>query len=141
MAGRPMPFRNPAGHQGLRQSLTALIASLTRFLQSRFQLAARESKAAVRHLVTIVACLVAAAVLILFGWVFLIIFVIVGVAHLIGISWIWTTLVIALLHFGIALFCLIIARAQLKHPLFCDTASVLKEDTEWLKNLDQTKLP
>jgi uncharacterized membrane protein YqjE len=141
MAGRPMPFRNPAGHVGLRQNIASFIASLTQFIQTRLQLAVRESKAAAGHLVTMVACGIAAAVLLLFGYIFLLIFAIVGLAHLIGISWIWMALILALLHFAGALFCLIIARGQAKHPMFRDTASVLKEDTEWLKNLDQTKRP
>ena len=50
MADRPMPFRNPAGHAGLRQNLISLVASLTQFFQTRLQLATRESKAAVGHL-------------------------------------------------------------------------------------------
>ncbi|MGB8341877.1 MAG: phage holin family protein [Chthoniobacterales bacterium] len=141
MAGRPMPFRNPAGYGGLRQNLLALIASLTQFFQSRLQLAAQESKAASRHLIVLVACAVAAAALLFFGYVFLIVFVVVGIAHLCAVSWIWIALIFALLHFIAALLCLVVARAQVKHPMFRETASVLKEDTEWLKNLDQKKTP
>jgi uncharacterized membrane protein YqjE len=136
-----MAFRNPAGHAGLFQTVRSLLASLTLFLESRLQLAARESKAAVRHLVTMVACLIAAAVFLLFGYVFLIVFVVFEVAHLIGVSWIWVALGLALLHFLAALSCLIFARGLLKHPILRETANVLKEDTEWLKNLDQTKRP
>jgi uncharacterized membrane protein YqjE len=139
MAGRPMPFRNPAGYSGLRENLIALIASLTQFLQSRLQLAAQESKAAGRRVVIIVACAIIAAMLSLIGSIFLIVFAIVGIAHLLQISWIWVALVVALLHFAGALLCLIIARAQVKHPVFPETKSVLKEDTEWLKNLDQKR--
>ena len=139
MAGRPMPFRNPAGHAGLRQNLLSFVASLSQFFQTRLQLAVRESKAAVAHVVVIVACGIAAAVLLLFGYVFLLVFAIVGIAHLIGISWTWMALILALLHFAGALVCLLIARGQAKHSMFRDTATVLKEDTEWLKNLDQTK--
>jgi len=73
------------------------------------------------------------------GYVFLIVFAVVGIAHLLGVSWIWVALVFALLHFAGALLCVVIARAQLKKPMFRDTAAVLKEDTEWLKNLDQNK--
>ena len=134
-----MLFRNPAGHAGLRQNIASFIASLTQFIQSRLQLAVRDSKAAAGHLVAMVVCGIAAALLVLFGYIFLLIFAIVGLARLIGISWIWMALILALLHFAGALFCLIIARANAKHPMFRDTASVLKEDTEWLKNLDQTK--
>jgi uncharacterized membrane protein YqjE len=141
MADGPMLFRNPAGHVGLRQNIASFIASLTQFIQSRLQLAVRDSKAAAGHLVTMVVCGIAAAILLLFGYIFLLIFAIVGLAHLIGISWIWMALILALLHFAGALVCLIIARAQAKHPMFRDTATVLKEDTEWLKNLDQTKRP
>ena len=75
MAG-PMRFRNPAGYPGLRANLAAFVSSGARFLESRLSLASKEAKGAVLHLVTLVAC-------------------------------------------GIA--------------------AVLKEDTEWLKNLDQTK--
>ncbi len=141
MAEASMRFRNPAGHAGMRQNLTSLLASFSEFLQSRFKLATRESKAAARHLVTIAVCIVIALVLSLLGFVFLMVFAIVGIAHLLGIWWLWVALGAALLLFAIALFCLIVARGQLKHPMFRDTASVLKEDTEWLKNLNQTKRP
>ncbi len=137
----PVPFRNPAGHGGLGQNFKSLIASLTQFLSSRLQLASRESKGAVRHLLIVLVCAVAALVLSLLGFVYLMVFAIVGIAHLLGISWIWVALVVALIHFGIALLCLIIARGNLKHPFFRETTTVLKEDTEWLKNLDQTKRP
>lgn len=141
MAEGSMRFRNPAGHAGLRQNLKSLVASFTQFLESRFKLAARESKAAVRHLVTVAICAVVALVVSLMGLVLLVVFAIVGIAHLLGAWWLWVALTMALLLFAIALFCLIIARGQLKHPIFRDTASVLKEDTQWLKNLDRTKRP
>jgi uncharacterized membrane protein YqjE len=139
MAGRPMPFRNPAGYSGLRENLTALIASFAQFLQSRLHLAAQESKAAGRRVLVIVICAITAALFALLGSVFLIVFAIVGLAHLLHISWIWIALIVALLLFAGALLCLIIARTQVKHPLFRETKSVLKEDTEWLKNLDRTR--
>lgn len=136
-----MPFRNPAGHAGLGKNIKAFIASFALFLESRFKLAARESKAAIGHLVTMVICLVVALILSLLGFVYLVVFAIVGIAHLLGVSWLWVALVVALLHFAVALFCLIIARAQMKHPILRDTTMVLKEDTEWLKNLDQKNRP
>ena len=141
MVGRPMPFRNPAGHAGLLETLRSLVASLAQFLESRVQLAARESKAAARHLLTLVVCCIAAAVLSLFGYVFLIVSVIFAIAHLLGVSWTWIALGVALIHFLAALCLLIFARLQVKHPILRETASVLKEDTEWLKNLDQRKRP
>lgn len=139
--GQPAPLRNPAGYAGLVETVRALIASLTLFLESRLKLAARESKAAVRHLLVAVVCLVVALVLSILGYVFLIVFVIVGLAMWIGVSWIWVALGAAVLHFIIALICLVIARAQLKRPLLRDTVNVLKEDAAWLKNQDHTKRP
>ena len=139
MADRSMLFRNPAGHAGLWANCAALVSSGAHFLESRLALASKEAKAAAIHLATLVACFIAAALLVLLGYLFLIVFAIVGVAHLLGVSWIWIALVAALLHFGGALLCVIIARGQFKQPVFRDTASVLKEDTEWLKNLNQTK--
>jgi uncharacterized membrane protein YqjE len=136
-----MLFRNPAGHAGLRQNIASFLASLTQFLQTRVQLATRDSKAAARHLVTALVCGIAALVLSLLGFIYLIVFAIVGVAHLLGVSWIWVALVVALIHFGIAVLCIVIALGALKRPMFRETATVLKEDTEWLKNLDQKKHP
>lgn len=140
MAG-PMPFRNPAGHAGLWQNLASLLSALAHFFESRFELAARESKAALVHLLTLIGCLLAAALLSLLGYLFLIVCLVVGIAHWIGISSVWTVLIASLLHFAGALLCAIIARGQFKRPIFHDTAVVLKEDTEWLKNLDQAKRP
>ncbi len=137
--GEPMRFRNPAGYPGLRANLVALVSSGARFLESRLSLAGKEAKGAVIHLVTLVACFIAAGLLVLLGYLLLLAFAIVGLAHLLGISWLWTALVFALLHFGGAILCMVIARGQFKRPVFRDTAAVLKEDTEWLKNLDQKK--
>ena len=141
MAEGSMRFLNPAGHPGLRQNLKSLIASFTQFVESRLKLAARESKSAIRHLLMVLVCGIAALILSLLGFVYLIVFAIVGIAHLLGVSWIWVALAVAVIHFAIALVCIIIARANLKHPILRDTTSVLKEDTEWLKNLDQKKRP
>src|SRR5712691_7366928 len=129
MAGEPMPFRNPAGHAGLWQNLISLFSALTNFFASRVELAARESKAALVHLLTLIGCLLAAAVLVLLGYLFLIVCLVVGIAHWMGISSVWTVLVAALLHLAGALLCAIIARGQFKRPMFHDTVVVLKEDT------------
>ena len=137
--GRPMQFRNPAGYAGLRENLIAFFTSLAQFLQSRLRLATQESKAAGRRILVVVACALIAAALTLFGYVFLVVFAIVGIARLLETSWLWVALAVALLHFGGALLCLVIARTQVKHPMFRETANVLKEDSEWLKNLDQKK--
>jgi uncharacterized membrane protein YqjE len=137
--GRPMQFRNPAGYAGVREHLVAFFTSAAEFLQSRLRLATQESKAAGRRILVVVACALIAAALTHFGYVFIVVFAIVGIARLLEISWLWVALAVALLHFGGALLCLVIARTQVKQPMFRETANVLKEDSEWLKNLDQKK--
>lgn len=132
-----MRFRNPAGHAGLLHNLLALVNDLAGFLESRIGLFAKDSKTALVQVLVLVACLAAAAVLGLFGYVFLIASGIAGVAHALHTSWIWITLAAAGLHFILALVCLLIARSRMKKSMFEATAAELKKDREWLKNLDK----
>ena len=130
--------RNPAVHAGLLENLLALVTALAEFCESRFALVAQESKTALVQLLVILACLVLALVLCVFGYIFLVTTVIVGVAHLAGISWLWTAFAAAGVHFIIALVLLVVARSRITKPVFPATISELKKDREWLKNLDRT---
>ena len=121
--------RNPAGHAGLLENLFAFASALTEFFESRFALVAQESKAAL---------VILALILFAFGYGFLIASVVAGLAHVAGISWLWIALAAAGLHFVIALALLLVARSRMIKPLFRSTASELKKDREWLKNLDTT---
>lgn len=140
MAGETMRFRNPAGHAGLLHNLLALVNDLAGFLESRIGLFAKESKTALVHVIVLLGCLVGAAVLVLFGYVFLIASAIAGLAQGLQISWIWISLAAAGLHFILAVVCLLIARARMKKSMFEATAAELKKDREWLKNLDKKSL-
>jgi len=133
--------RNPAGHAGLLENLLALASALTEFFEGRFALFAQESKAALVQLLVLVACLILALVLCVSGYVFLIVSAVVGLAHLAGISWVWTTLAAAGAHFVGALTLLLVARRRMTKRLFGATLTELKEDREWLKNLDATNQP
>ena len=137
MAGDSMRFRNPAGHAGLLHNLLALVTDLAGFLESRIGLFARDSRTALVHVIVLLCCLAGAAVLGLFGYVFLVASAIAGLAHVLHISWIWITLAAAGLHFFLALVCLLIARSRMKKSMFEATAAELKKDREWLKNLDK----
>jgi uncharacterized membrane protein YqjE len=137
MAGDTMRFRNPAGHAGLLHNLLALVNDLAGFLESRLGLFAKESKTALVQVLILVACLAGAAVLALFGYVFLIASALVGIAHALQISWVWITLAAAGLHFILALVCVLIARRRMKQSMFEATSAELKKDREWLKNLDK----
>ena len=131
-------FPNPAGHPGLLENLLALASALTEFFESRFALFAQESKGALVRLLVLAACSILALVFCVLGYVFLIASGVVGLAHLAGISWVWTALAAAGAHFVIALVLLLVARSQMTKPFFRATLAELKEDREWLKNLNPT---
>ncbi len=133
--------RNPAGHAGLLANLLALASALAEFFETRFVLLAQESKAALVQLLVLVACLILALFLSVLGYVFLISSAIVGLAHLARISWLWTALAAAGVHFLIALGLLLVARSRITKPVFRVTMAELKKDREWLKNLDTTDRP
>ncbi len=132
-----MRFRNPAGHAGLLNNLLALANSLTEFFSARVTLFARESKSALVHFAVLLACLIGALVLCLFGYVFLVASVVAGIAHALGTSWVWVALGAAVVHFLLALVCLMIAGARVRQPVFSETAAELKRDREWLKSQDK----
>ena len=130
--------RNPAGHAGLLQNLLALVSALAEFFESRFALLAEESKAAAVQLLILAGCVVFALLLCAMGYIFLITGAVVGLAHLVGISWPWIALAAAALHFIIALVLLLIARSRITKPFFRVTLAELRKDREWLKNLNTT---
>ena len=131
-------FRNPAGHAGLLQNLLALVSALAEFFESRFALLAEESKAAAVQLLILAGCVVFALLLCAMGYIFLITGAVVGLAHLVGISWPWIALAAAALHFIIALVLLLIARSRITKPFFRVSLAELRKDREWLKNLNTT---
>jgi uncharacterized membrane protein YqjE len=130
--------RNPAGHAGLLENLLALLNALAEFFESRLGLLAEESKGAAVQLLILVGCVIFALLLCALGYVFLITGAVVGVAHLIGISWPWVALAAAVVHFIVALVLLLVARSRVTKPLFRATLAELKKDREWLKDLDAT---
>ncbi|HEV2803437.1 MAG TPA: phage holin family protein [Chthoniobacterales bacterium] len=137
MAGETMRFRNPAGHAGLLHNLVSLLNSLAGFLESRLALFAKESKTALVHVLILVGCLAGAAVLALFGYIFLVASAIFGVAQALHVSWVKIALLAAGLHFVLAFVCVMIARSRMNKSMFEMTGVELKKDREWLKNLNK----
>src|SRR5260370_9492392 len=141
MPDEPTRSRRSAGHGGLFNRLLAVISALVDFFQSRAALVAAESKAALVQCVVLAICLLAALMLVVLGYIFLIASVIVGIAHAAQISWIWIALVAAGVHFFFAVFCLLIARSKMTKPMFGATSAELKKEAEWLKNLNHKSQP
>src|SRR5205809_2714060 len=128
--------RNPAGHAGCVENLLALLNALAEFFERRFALLAEESKGAAVQLLILVGCVIFALLLCALGYVFLITGAVVGLAHLIGISWPWVALIAAVVHFIVALVFLLVARSLIIKLLFRATLSELKKVRVWLKTLD-----
>lgn len=131
-----MRFRNPAGHAGLLNNLVSLANSLAGFFESRLGLFARESRGALLHLVLLAGAVVAALVLLVLGYIFLLVSAIFGIAHATGVSWVWLALAAAGLHFVLALGCGLFAKSQLTKPMFAASVAELKNDREWLKSIN-----
>src|SRR5215470_17755366 len=109
--------RNPAGHAGLLENLLALVSALADFFESRFALLAQESKAAAVQVLILAGCLIFALLLCALGYVFLITGAVVGLAHLVGVSWPWVALAAATVHFVFALVLLLVARSRITKPV------------------------
>jgi uncharacterized membrane protein YqjE len=138
MIGNTTRSPNPAGYAGLLENLLALTSALTEFFESRFTLFAQESKSALMQLLVLAACSILALVSCVLGYIFLIASGVVGLAHLAGISWVWIALAAAAAHFVIAFVLLLVTRRQMSKPFFRATLTELKEDREWVKNLNAT---
>ena len=137
MAGETMRFRNPAGHAGLINNLVSLANTLAGFFEARVSLFARESKTALLQILLLAGAVVGALVLLASGYVFLIVSVIFGIAHALGVSWVWIALAAALLHFVLAGVCGFAAKAQISKPMFRVSMEELNRDREWLKSEDR----
>ena len=138
MSSESPPSRNPAGHSGLLENALALISAFAEFFEIRFTLIAQESKSAALQIAILVGCVIGAVALCVMGYVFLIISAVMGLAHLLGISWPWVALIVAVLHFIIAGALLLVGRSRITKPMFPDTRDELKKDREWLKTLSQS---
>ena len=87
MTGEATRFRGSAGHGGLLSSALAFISALASFIESRLELVASESKAALAQVLALIACLVAALLFFAIGYIFVIASVVVWLAHVVGVAW------------------------------------------------------
>ena len=124
-----------------RRALLALATDLASLAESRLALFVRESKSALVQIVALLACLIGAVVFIGLGYVFLLVSAIFGIAALVQISWIWIALIVAGVHFLLAVTALVLARLKLFRTPYPELSAELKKDNEWLKNLDVSSRP
>src|SRR2546430_16377092 len=113
MARASARVRNPSGHAGLIDNAIGLISALFAYVETRTALLAVESKALLLQFAAVVAFALGALITVVFGYIFILGSLIVGIAHLSGISWTWIALRAGLLHLALAVFFVLLAKAQL----------------------------
>src|SRR5919202_1456609 len=114
MAEEAARSQNPAGRVELLDTVLALASALAGFFENRLALIARDSKVALVHVLVLVAFFGATLLLCAFGYVFLLLSAVFGLAHLLGISWLWTAVAGATFHSAIALACLLLDSERLR---------------------------
>jgi uncharacterized membrane protein YqjE len=95
-----------------------------------------EGKEASLHYLLVVALFIGALVVIVFGYFFLCLFLVflLALAFGGGQAWIWVTLGMALLHFGGAAACAMLAMKKIAEPKFEATMQEFRKDQEWLNS-------
>jgi uncharacterized membrane protein YqjE len=131
--------RNPAGHAGLIDNAIGFVSAFFAYVEARAALLAAESKAVLLELVRVVAFGLGALIAVVFGYIFVLVSLVVGIAHRTGISWTWIALVTGLLHIGVAAVCVFLAKSTLRSRLYAETRAELKRDQAWLKTLGKTE--
>ena len=126
--------RRRAAQEGFFGHIAGVLSASAEYLKSRLELAGLEAKEAAIHYGIAIALVLAALIVIVFGYVFLCFFAIFGIAALIGgqHTWIWVTLGMALLHFGAAVGCLLFAKKRIGEPMFTATIHEFRKDQQWL---------
>jgi uncharacterized membrane protein YqjE len=130
---------NPAGHAGLIDNAVGFVSALFAYVETRAALLAVESKALLLQLAMVVALGVMALVALIFGYIFVLGSIVVGIAHATGVSWTWVALWVGLLHIALAAVCVFLAKGKLRGRLYAETRMELKRDQQWLKSLGKTE--
>jgi uncharacterized membrane protein YqjE len=139
MARAAARIYNPAGHAGLIDNAIGLISALFAYVETRAALLAVESKAMLLQLAAVVGFALGALIAVIFGYIFILASLIVGIAHLTGVSWTWIALAVGLLHIALAVACVLFAKTKLTGRLYPETRAELKRDQQWLKSLGKTE--
>lgn len=122
------------GDPGFFGRLSGILAALSTYLRARLELAGLEAKEAIVHYAIIAALIVGGLIVIVFGYFFLVLFAVFGIAWMIGgaHTWIWVALGAAVVHFGLAAGLILAVRAKLAVPMFAATLEEFKKDNQWL---------
>lgn len=114
--------------------ILSLWGSAGRHIQALVELAGLEGREALALYLRLAVMLVAALIFLVFGYVLILLFFAFLIAHLFGISWIWITLALALIHFLVTFLCATHVRTHMRSPVFAATSAELRRDFEALKS-------
>jgi len=119
---------------GAFSHLRETFAYAAAYLHARLRLAGLESKEALVHYLKIIAWVVVALVIVVFGYLFLCIGAVVLIARLIGVEWPWVMIAFAVAHFVVAVVCVFRAKSSLTVPMFSVSLQELRKDKEWMSS-------
>ena len=127
-------YGDPPPNPGLFSHASAWLAALLGYLRARLELAGLETREAAIHGAVLLGLVVAALVLLVFGYFFFCFALVFCVAQLFDDdkAWIGVTFGMAVLHFGGAVALGLWAKAKLKKPIFPATLDELRKDQQWL---------
>ncbi len=120
--------------QGALPEVLRFAGTFGRHVQGLVQLASIEGKEAAMVGVRLLALLIASIVLAIFGYVLILLFVAFLLAIVFGVSWLWISLGLALLHFAGLGICAFLVVKSLRSPFFRTTAAELRRDFDALKS-------
>jgi uncharacterized membrane protein YqjE len=130
---------NPAGHAGLIDNVIGFVSAFFAYVETRAALLAVESKSLLLQLALVLAFGIGALIALIFGYIFVLGSIVVGIAHATGVSWTWVALIAGLLHIALAAVCVFLAKGKLRGRLYPETRMELKKDQQWLKSLGKTE--
>ena len=115
--------------------MTGYASALAAYQSARLRLAGLEAKEAAVHYAIIIALLIGALVVIVFGYFFIWMTIIFAITLAFGgAPWtgVLVTLGVALLHFGLAVALAFFAKNKLAAPMFTSTLEEFNKDQQWL---------
>jgi len=113
------------------RNLRLWVSSFSAYAQDRLELAGLEGREAFTHYLKVIIFAALALFGVLFGYVFLMVGLVLLIAYFTGWSLVWPALIVALLHFMAAAGSGLAIRGLLKVPQFQQTLAEFKKDKEW----------
>ena len=119
---------------GFFEHASGWLGTLLAYVRLRLQLAGIEGREAAVHYGTLLALAAAGLVFLVFGYLFFCLAIVFLIARLFADenAWVWVSLGMAVLHFGVGAVALVWIKWKIGKPMFAATFDELRKDQEWL---------